>query len=109
MALVSKAGEAKAAAAKERPSAVPSIGPMARMASSSRSTFDNRWPGESLRFGSANSCNDSSASNCRFILIHSSGFAVKIEPLSFPSSTRGKRGSNASAGAAMLVKAAQSC
>ena len=82
---------------------------MARMASSSLNTFDKRWPGESRKFGSASSCSDSSASNCLFIRIHSSGFAVKIEPLSFPSSTRGKRGSSASAGAATLVKAAQSC
>ena len=106
MALVSKDGEAKAAAANERPSAVASIGPIARMASSSLNTFDNRWPGESRKFGSASSWSDSSASNCLFIRIHSSGFAVKIEPLSLPSSTRGKRGSSASAGAAMLVKAA---
>ena len=105
MALVSKAGEASAACARARPSAVASIGPMARMASSSRSTFDNRWPGESLKLGSASSWSDSSASSCRFIRIHSSGFAVKIEPLSFPSSTRGKRGSNASAGAPMLAAA----
>ena len=109
MALVSKDGEAKAAAANERPSAVASIGPIARMASSSLNTFDNRWPGESRKFGSASSWSDSSASNCLFIRIHSSGFAVKIEPLSLPSSTRGNAGSSASAGAATLVKAVQSC